>query len=142
MIPTVSADKPEQVWEVDGLTKRYRPRGGAEVAALNDVSFAVGAGEIVGLLGPNGAGKTTAIKSVCGLVRPTAGRIGIGGIDVVAHPRAAAAHMTAVLEGNRTVYWRPSGRENPEYFGSLRGPRRKAIAKRGNELVDPLGPGE
>src|SRR2546422_2421397 len=142
MIPTVSADKPEQVWEVDGLTKRYRPRGGAEVAALNDVSFAVGAGEIVGLLGPNGAGKTTAIKSVCGLVRPTAGRIGIGGIDVVAHRRAAAAHMTAVLEGNRTVYWRLSGREKPQDFRALRGPRRQALAERGNEVIHRLRPCE
>ncbi|RKS72043.1 ABC-2 type transport system ATP-binding protein [Actinomadura pelletieri DSM 43383] len=57
------------VW-CSGLRKRYRRR-----VAVDDVSFGVGSGEIVGLLGPNGAGKTTVIKILLGLVRPDAGDV-------------------------------------------------------------------
>jgi ABC-2 type transport system ATP-binding protein len=57
------------VW-CSGLRKRYRRR-----TAVDDVSFTVGRGEVVGLLGPNGAGKTTVIKILLGLVRPDAGEV-------------------------------------------------------------------
>ncbi|MDG4825701.1 ABC transporter ATP-binding protein [Asanoa sp. WMMD1127] len=57
------------VW-ASGLRKRYRKR-----TAVDDVSFTVGRGEVVGLLGPNGAGKTTVIKMLLGLVRPDAGEV-------------------------------------------------------------------
>jgi len=57
------------VW-CSGLRKRYRRQ-----TAVDDVSFTVGRGEVVGLLGPNGAGKTTAIKIMLGLVRPDAGEV-------------------------------------------------------------------
>lgn len=57
------------VW-CSGLRKRYRRR-----TAVDDVSFTVGRGEVVGLLGPNGAGKTTVIKILLGLVRPDAGDV-------------------------------------------------------------------
>ncbi|HYN92327.1 MAG TPA: ABC transporter ATP-binding protein [Pilimelia sp.] len=57
------------VW-CSGLRKRYRRQ-----TAVDDVSFTVGRGEVVGLLGPNGAGKTTAIKILLGLVRPDAGEV-------------------------------------------------------------------
>jgi ABC-2 type transport system ATP-binding protein len=57
------------VW-CSGLRKRYRKQ-----VAVDDVSFTVGRGEVVGLLGPNGAGKTTVIKILLGLVRPDAGEV-------------------------------------------------------------------
>ncbi|MFG1610376.1 ABC transporter ATP-binding protein [Actinoplanes sp. NPDC049265] len=57
------------VW-CSGLRKRYRRQ-----TAVDDVSFTVGRGEVVGLLGPNGAGKTTCIKILLGLVRPDAGEV-------------------------------------------------------------------
>jgi ABC-type multidrug transport system ATPase subunit len=57
------------------LTKRYGPK-----TAVNDVSFAVERGEIVGLLGPNGAGKSTTFMCLCGLVRPDAGTIAYDGV--------------------------------------------------------------
>ena len=52
--------------------------------AVDDLSFAVAPGEIVGLIGPNGAGKTTTLRSLAGILRPTAGRIAIDGHDIVA----------------------------------------------------------
>lgn len=58
------------ILEVTGLTKRYDA-----YTAVNDISFSIGEGEIVGLLGPNGAGKTTTIQMLLDLVTPTAGNI-------------------------------------------------------------------
>lgn len=63
----------DAVLEVRGLRKAY-----GEVLAVDDVSFAVAAGEIVGLLGPNGAGKTTALECIEGLRRPDAGDVLVG----------------------------------------------------------------
>jgi branched-chain amino acid transport system ATP-binding protein len=63
--------------EIRGLTKRF---GG--LAAVSDVAFDVGAGELVGLIGPNGAGKTTLFHLVTGFHRPTAGRVRFDGIDI------------------------------------------------------------
>src|SRR4051812_32895324 len=57
-----------RVIEVSGLTKRF-----GEVLAVNDLSFTVDGGRIVGFLGPNGAGKTTTLRMLLGLVNPTSG---------------------------------------------------------------------
>jgi ABC-2 type transport system ATP-binding protein len=122
--------------DVHGLTKHYRTRTRGEVRALDGVDLEVSAGAIVGLLGANGAGKTTTIKSVLGLVTPTAGSIVIDGIDALAARRAASARVTAVLEGNRTVYWRLNVRENLEYFAALRGIRARDVRRTIDELVD------
>ena len=121
--------------DVDGLTKTYRSRSRGEVHALTDVGFSVRAGEVVGLLGANGAGKTTTIKSVCGLVRPTSGSITVDGIDALTSRRAALARITAVLEGNRTVYWRLNVRENLEFFAALRGLRARDVRNDIAELI-------
>src|SRR5436309_10775019 len=51
--------------------------------AVDDLSFEVAAGEIVGLIGPNGAGKTTTLRSLAGILRPTSGRLRIDGFDIV-----------------------------------------------------------
>ena len=79
--------------EVYNLSKRYR-----KFAALTDLSFSVGAGEIVGLLGPNGAGKTTTMRCISGIVRPTAGRVVVGGFDLVAQERDAKRLLAFVPE--------------------------------------------
>ena len=123
------------VLEVTELAKSFRSRSRGEVRALDGVSFAVEPGEIVGLLGANGAGKTTTIKSVLGLVTPTSGSVMVDGIDAIANRRAANGRVTAVLEGNRTVYWRLNVRENLEYFAALRGLRTRDVRPTIDELV-------
>jgi branched-chain amino acid transport system ATP-binding protein len=77
-----------QVLEVHGLTRRF---GG--ITAVDDVSFSVGDGEILGLIGPNGAGKTTIFDLISGILPLDAGRIVLGGVDITswgADRRAAA----------------------------------------------------
>ncbi len=77
-----------------GLTRRFGDR-----LAVDDVSFSVGRGEVVGLVGPNGAGKTTAMRMVAGFLPPSAGRAAIAGIDVVERPVAAQARLGYLPEG-------------------------------------------
>jgi ABC-2 type transport system ATP-binding protein len=88
--------------------------------AVDDVSFSVAPGEIVGLLGPNGAGKTTTINMVLGVLAPTSGRVVIEGADLMKdRPRAtASANFAAVncpLPGNLTV------EQNLRVFGMIYG---------------------
>jgi ABC-2 type transport system ATP-binding protein len=90
------------------------------VTAVDDVSFTVSQGEIVGLLGPNGAGKTTTINMVLGVLAATTGNIEIGGIDISkrrakALARTNFAAVYAPLPGNLTVI------ENLRFFGLLYG---------------------
>jgi ABC-2 type transport system ATP-binding protein len=70
--------------EVTGLTKRY---GG--FTAVNDLSFTVQPGEVLGLVGPNGAGKTTTLRSVAGIIPASSGTIRVGGHDLSIDPVSA-----------------------------------------------------
>lgn len=108
-----------QVLQVDQLQKTYQS-GGKTVEAVRNVSFDIGAGEVLAFLGANGAGKTTTIKMIAGLILPDRGQVKIGGHDP--HRQSIALKSVgAVLEGNRNVYWRLTPEENLEYFGVLRG---------------------
>ena len=77
---------------IEGLSKTYA--GGFQ--ALKNVDLTISRGEIFALLGPNGAGKTTLIGIVCGLVRPTAGRVEVDGCDIRSDYRAARAKIGLV----------------------------------------------
>ena len=95
------------------LSKAY---GGTK--AVDDVSFEVGHGEIVGLVGPNGAGKTTTINMILGVLEPSSGTVRVDGFGVAtertrALERANFAAVYAPLPGNLTVY------ENLRVFGLL-----------------------
>ncbi|SDP31701.1 ABC-2 type transport system ATP-binding protein [Nakamurella panacisegetis] len=101
---------------ITGLGKSY-PGG---VAAVTDVTFTVGAGQVLGLLGPNGAGKTTTLRMVMGLITPTSGEIRVFGQRV--RPGAEIlARIGSFVEGsgflphlsgraNLDLYWRATGR--------------------------------
>lgn len=74
--------------EVSHLTRYY-----GEFPALNDVSFQVSQGEIIGLLGLNGAGKSTTLKILAGLVPPSSGTVRVDGVDIVSDPQAVLARI-------------------------------------------------
>src|SRR5688572_324012 len=76
---------------VQGLTKRYDG-----FTAVDDLSFEVAAGSILGLVGQNGAGKTTTLRSLCGILEPDSGEILIGGIDLRQRPIAAKREVAYV----------------------------------------------
>jgi ABC-2 type transport system ATP-binding protein len=70
--------------EVASFTKRY-----GSFTAVDDLSFTVGPGEVLGLVGPNGAGKTTTLRSVAGIIPPSSGTVRIAGHDLATDPIAA-----------------------------------------------------
>src|SRR5271154_6134577 len=79
--------------QVDGLRKSF---GG--LVAVNDISLAVSAGEVLGLIGPNGSGKTTLLNLIAGSIRPDAGTISMAGEDVTRLPN----HLRGRKRINRT----------------------------------------
>ncbi len=79
--------------EVERLVKQYKG-----LRAVNDLSFTIRGGEIVGLLGPNGAGKTTAMRCIAGILKPTAGTARINGFDIAADQAKAKAGLAFVPE--------------------------------------------
>src|SRR5215468_9083301 len=80
--------------KTEHLTKHY-----GALTAVEDVSFQVGPGEVLGFLGPNGAGKTTTMRMLAGFVTPTSGRASICGHDVESEPLAAKAVLGYLPEG-------------------------------------------
>jgi ABC-2 type transport system ATP-binding protein len=74
--------------EVKNLTKRY-----GDKRAVNDISFSVGKGEILGFLGPNGAGKSTTMNMLTGYISSTSGKILINGVDILEDPIKAKANI-------------------------------------------------
>ncbi|WP_239642076.1 ABC transporter ATP-binding protein [Natrinema versiforme] len=123
---------------VSSLTKTYNGEKGC-VTAVDDVSFDIGSGQIVGLLGPNGAGKTTTVKTVLGLITPTSGTVSIHGVPVHEARSRAYNYVSAVLEGARNVYWRLSVRENLAFFAGLHGINPQARIDRHEAIIDTLG---
>jgi ABC-2 type transport system ATP-binding protein len=77
---------------VDHFSRTYVGAAGA-FTAVEDLSFSVASGEIVGLIGPNGAGKTTTLRALAGILRPTSGRLQIDGYDLAADALAAKQRL-------------------------------------------------
>jgi len=84
--------------KVENLVKAFGPK-----LAVNDVSFTVERGEVLGFLGPNGAGKSTTMRMITGFIPPTSGRITIGGYDVLEDP-LPAKRLIGYLPENAPCY--------------------------------------
>ena len=100
----------------------FRPIKEKEIfVAVDNVSFKVYKGEIFGFLGPNGAGKTTTIKMISTLLRPTSGTVIVNDITGIEKPIEVLKNLGTVLAGERSTYWKLTGRENLEYFAAMNG---------------------
>jgi len=125
-----------------GLTKVFRKARRAEgttVTAIEDISLSVRPGEVFGLLGPNGAGKSTTIRIIATLLAPSAGSVRVCGIDALRHPRQARQRIGTVLGGERSVYWKLTGRQNLEYFAALYGLPRRIARERITAVLNRFG---
>jgi len=115
--------------KVEDLAKHY-----GEVRAVDDISFTVDEGEILGFLGHNGAGKTTTIRMLTGRARPTSGRARVCGHDVVRDRERMKPLINLVFE-DQNLYLRLTGRENLQLFAELY----DAPSARVGELLDAVG---
>lgn len=126
---------------VEGLGKTFHDRARGPVAAVRDLSFEAGAGEIFGLLGPNGAGKTTTLRVLATILSPTAGRASVAGHDVVLDPSGVRASI-GYLSGDTGLYGRLTPREVLRYFARLNHYPAERLPARIEELVERFGMAE
>jgi len=101
----------------EGLAKTYGNRW-RQVEAVQGIDLEVRRGEIFGLVGPDGAGKTTTMQMLCGILRPSAGRATVAGVDVAANSSALGGRIGYMSEGF-TLYGSLSVRENLDFFADL-----------------------
>jgi ABC-2 type transport system ATP-binding protein len=101
--------------EAQNLCRRY-----GDFTAVDDVSFAMQEGEIVGILGPNGAGKTTTIRMITGFLPPSSGRVTVGGRDLFEEPRRARRDI-GYLPERVALYEEMRVREYLAYRAGLEG---------------------
>ena len=109
--------------EITGLTKRYR-----DLVAVNDISFSVPKGEIVGFLGPNGAGKSTTMKMLTGFLPASSGRAKVAGFDVFEEPMAVKRAI-GYLPEIPPVYPDLTVREYLRFVGKLKGLRGEELER-------------
>lgn len=105
--------------------------------AVNDISFAIKAGEIFGFLGANGAGKSTAMKILCGLSVPSAGEVRVCGFDVRTQSEKIKKHI-GYMSQKFALYDDLKVWENLYLFGRIYGMSKQDIATRSDELLSLL----
>ena len=101
---------------VENLTKKFK-----KVTAVDNVSFEVNPGEIIGLLGENGAGKTTTLRMLATMLKPTSGNAMIDGYNIIDNPNKIRERIGILFGGDVALYDRLTGRENMIYFAKLNG---------------------
>jgi ABC-2 type transport system ATP-binding protein len=117
------------VIEVEGLTHHY-----GQHIAVDDISFNVREGEILGLLGPNGAGKTTTVRLLNGLFPPTSGRMRVLGMDP-ASQGDIIRRKSGVLTETPALYERLTAHQNLNFFGTLNDMQPAELKARSDELL-------
>ncbi len=119
--------------EISHLTKRY-----GALTAVDDISFTVEAGQVLGFLGPNGAGKSTTMKMITGFLAPTSGSVRVCGHNVDNEPLAAKACMGYLPEGAPS-YAEMSVRAFLAFIADIRGLRGERRRARLDDVISRLG---
>lgn len=121
---------------VHNLTRRY-----GDFCAVNNISFELAAGDILGFLGPNGAGKTSTMQMLTGNLAPTLGEISISGIDLLENPKAAKASL-GYLPENPPLYKEMTVTEFLQFCGRLHLIDRLQLNKICDAAIERCGLGE
>ncbi len=116
--------------KIQGLSKRF-----GDFYALRNIDLHVKPGELFGFLGPNGAGKTTTMKIMMGLMKPTEGRVWLGGVDVMKNP-VQARRMAGYIPDRPYLYEKLSGKEFLSFIGGLWGVDSHTIRKQTSNLME------
>jgi sodium transport system ATP-binding protein len=119
---------------IEAVTKRF-----GRISAVENLSFAIKPGEVLGLIGENGAGKTTTMRMMATILEPTAGDIRINGYSVRTDQMAVRRQIGILFGGDVGLYSRLTARENIAYFGRLYGLDERQLADRISFLSGMLG---
>ncbi|MGZ9223877.1 MAG: ABC transporter ATP-binding protein, partial [Anaerolineales bacterium] len=137
-----TGDKPIEGGSTQGPKKKrwqiWKKEPKSMFTAVSGVDLQIQRGEIFGLLGPNGAGKSTTIRMLCTLLEPTSGTAKVHGFDVVQQANEVRRSLGTVLAGERSIYWKLTGRENLEYFAALYHIPQAIAKKRVDELLERM----
>ncbi|MGH7718001.1 MAG: ABC transporter ATP-binding protein [Gemmatimonadaceae bacterium] len=115
--------------QLRGLTKRY-----GSFTAVDSIDLDVPRGELFGFLGPNGAGKTTTLRMIAGILRPTAGSVRVGGIDLAADPTAAKAGL-GFIPDRPFIYEKLTAAEFLRFVAGLYGQQGEVVERRLDDLL-------
>jgi len=122
--------------KIEKLVKQY-----GDFTAVDDIGFSAQAGMVFGLLGPNGAGKSTTINCISGLLKPTAGRVSVGGFDTQTESKSAKKSL-GVVPQELAIYEDLPAIENLRFWGRAYGLRGSILETRVNETLETIGLGD
>lgn len=122
----------EIVIEAEALTKRF-----GDFIAVNKISFSVEKGEIFGFLGANGAGKTTAMRMLCGLSIPSAGKAAVAGFDVYRQTESIKQNI-GYMSQKFSLYEDLTVKENIRFYAGIYGMNRASAKEKMNSLLEQL----
>jgi len=121
------------VIEVKNITKKY-----GSFTAVDNISFKIEEGEIIGLLGPNGAGKSTTMNMITGYIEPTEGEIIVNGYDISKKPKKAKAQIGYMPEGV-PLYSDLTVKEFVTYMAELKKVDRKTRKEKVEKIIEQTG---
>ena len=128
--PDEARSRSGEMLQLEGLKKSY-----GSFAAVKGLDLDVHRGEIFGFVGPNGAGKTTTIRMVAGVLRPSAGRVLVGGDDLEKMPESAKARI-GYIPDRPFLYEKLSGGEFLRFVAGLWGHEGDAVEQRADRLLE------
>lgn len=121
------------VISVENLVKKF-----GDFTAVNEISFEIYRGEIFGFLGANGAGKSTTIKILCGIMKPTSGKVVVLGTDVISNPEKVKKQI-GYMSQKFSLYHDLTVDENISFFGGIYGIPYKKLSVRKKEILSLVG---